>query len=108
MEQQWCNSLGTHGQITHTFLEGILQRSNDHVFLLDLLFLHELGVAGANAAATQMHGGLGFSDAFHHLLQLLLDAVMQVVGGDYCCIWATVAIKQGPVITSQILVGEEE
>lgn len=67
---------------THAFLEGILQGSHHHVFHTNVLLLHELGVTVANAAAAHMHGGTGLGDGPRNLLQLLLDAVMQIVGGD--------------------------
>lgn len=70
---------------------------------MDVLLLHELGVAVANAASAEMHGGTGLCDASHNLLQLLLDAVVQIVGGDDGSFWATVAVKQCPVVTSQKL-----
>lgn len=67
---------------THAFLEGVLQGSYHHVFHANVLLLHELGVTVANAAAAHMHGGTGLGDGPRNLLQLLLDAVMQIVGGD--------------------------
>lgn len=70
---------------------------------MDVLLLHELGVAVANTASAQMHGGTGLCDASHNLLQLLLDAVVQIVGGDDGSFWAAVAVKQRPVVTSQEL-----
>lgn len=70
---------------------------------MDVLLLHELGVAVTNAASTEMHRGMGLCDASHNLLQLLLDAVVQIVGGDDGSFWATMAVKQCPVVTSQKL-----
>jgi len=70
---------------------------------MDVLLLHELRVAVANAASAELHGGTGLCDASHNLLQLLLDAVVQIVGGDDGSFWATVAVKQCPVVSSQKL-----
>lgn len=70
---------------------------------MDVLLLHELGVAVTNAAPTQVHGGTGLHDGPRDLLQLLLDAVVQVVGGNDGSFWATVAIEECPVVTSQKL-----
>lgn len=60
---------------------------------MDVLLLHELGVAVTNAVSAQIHGGTRLCDASHNLLQLLLNAVVQIVGSDDGSFWATVAIK---------------
>lgn len=90
-------------KVTHTFLEGLLQCSNYHILLPNLFFFHELWVTLANALPTEVHRGTVLSDAFHHILQFLLDATVQVVGGQDRCFWSTMTIKQCPVVASQIL-----
>lgn len=68
-----------------------------------MLLLHKLWVAVTNAASAQVHGGTGPCDGSHNLLQLLLDAAVQIVGGDDGSFGATVTVKQCPVVTSQKL-----
>lgn len=88
---------------THAFLEGVLQGSHHQVFSMDVLLLHELWVTVTNAASAQVHGGMRLCDSSCNLLQFLLDAVVQIVGGDDGSFGATVAVKQCPVVTSQKL-----
>lgn len=88
---------------THTLLEGILQGPDHQVFCLDVLFLHELGVTRADAAATEVHGRLRGHYAFYHDLELPAQARVQGVGSQYGCSRTTVPIKQGPVMTNQEL-----
>lgn len=88
---------------THTFLEGVLQSPNHQVFCPDPLFLHELGVTGADTAATEVHGGLRGHHTFNHSLQLPAKARVQGVGSQDSCGRATMPIKQCPVVTSQEL-----
>lgn len=88
---------------THAFLEGVLQSPNHQVFCPDPLFLHKLGVTGADTAATEVHGGLSGHHAFYHSLQLPAKARMQGVGSQDGCSRSTMPIKQCPVMTRQEL-----
>lgn len=88
---------------TYTFLEGILQSPNHQVFCPNALFLHKLWVTGADAVATEVHGGLSSYHALYYGLQLPAQTGVQGVGSEDSCSWTAVPIKQCPVMTRQEL-----
>ena len=88
---------------THTLLKGTLQSPDHQVFRSNALFLHKLGVTGADAAAAEVHGGLSGHHALYHSLQLPAQAGVQSVGSQDSCSWTAVPIKQCPVMTCQEL-----
>lgn len=88
---------------TYTFLEGALQSPNHQVFCPNALFLHKLGVTGANTVATEVHGGLRCHHAFYYGFQLPAQAGVQGVGSQDGCSWAAMPIKQCPIMTCQEL-----
>lgn len=88
---------------TYTFLEGILQSPNHQVFCLNALFLHKLGVTGADTVAAEVHGGLSSYHALYYGRQLPAQTGVQGVGSQDGCSWTAVPIKQCPVMTRQEL-----
>lgn len=96
-----CPSQKPH--LTYTFLESALQSPNHQVFCSNALFLHKLGVTGADTVATEVHGGLSGHHALYYGLQLPAQAGVQGVGGQDGCCWTAVPIKQCPVMTCQEL-----